>query len=107
MQLRKINKKEKSNKNKSITIIATILGVAFLGMEATAEVNEAKADYGCVTLPGTNAISGSELCLERPTTDSIWKSRDELNATGSLHGSGIIYVFMNQTVTFDPSSQQM
>jgi hypothetical protein len=90
------SKQELSNKNNAITI--TGKAVAILGMAVTTEVAEARADYGCVTTSGTNATSGSELCLERPTTDNIWKSRDGLNATGSLHGSGIVYVFMNQTV---------
>ncbi|MGA9842685.1 MAG: hypothetical protein WBQ25_10250, partial [Nitrososphaeraceae archaeon] len=87
----------------AITMTATILGVAVLVIGTT--TNQSRADYGCVKLPGTNSTTGPYLCLDKPTESNIWKSPDQLNATGKLHGIPPTYVFLNETVTFAPTHE--
>ncbi len=87
----------------AITITATILGVTILVIGAT--TNQARADYGCVQEPSTNSTTGPYICLDLPTSSNIWKAPEQLNATGQLHGTGIIYVYLNNTVTFTPTPE--
>jgi hypothetical protein len=85
--------------------IVLVCGAIALLAGVVTTVQPAKADYGCVQEPSTNSTTGPYICLDKPTTSNIWKSPDELNATGKLHGSGPIYAFMNETVTFTPTSE--
>jgi hypothetical protein len=93
----------------AITMTAAILGVAILVIAATSQVNQARAVYGCITLPGTRTTPSSYLCIDKPITSNIWKSEGELNATlnatGSYHVNGILWVFMNETVTANPTPE--
>lgn len=89
------------DKNKIAFMVLTVIGIAILVIGAT--TNQARADYGCVQEPSTNSTTGPYICLDLPTTSNIWKTPEQLNATGQLHGTGIIYVFMNETVTFTPT----
>jgi len=82
-----------------------LIALALVPLLLVLATNQAKADYGCVQEPSTNSTTGPYLCLDKPTESNIWKSPDQLNATGKLHGIPPIYVFLNETVTFTPTHE--